>query len=189
MAGRRRKKTELSAAGFVLLVIFGLVATYPVASSIVLAVVVLGVIAWFANQRSEAGRRIERQLDYSLDDLDQLSGPDFEAWVTSVLERDGIAAENIRDGGDFGVDVIATVESTRIGIQVKRYSQSVGNSAVQEALAGSGYHDCSLAAVVTQSSFTRAARQQAERARVGVLLVDRDNIHDLARLVREFAGA
>ena len=72
MAARRRKKTELSAAGFVLLVVFGLVATYPVASSIVLAVVVLGVIAWFANQRSEAKRRIERQLDYSLDDLDQL---------------------------------------------------------------------------------------------------------------------
>lgn len=189
MAARRRKKTEISAAGFLLLVVFGLLVTYPVASAIIFAAVGLGVVAWFLNRRKESQRRVERQLNYTLAELDQLSGPEFEAWVTSVLEGAGIAAENIRDGGDFGVDVIATVGSTRIGLQVKRYSQSVGNSAVQEALAGSGYHDCSLAGVVTQSSFTPAARKQAERARVPVLLVDREGIHDLARRVREFASA
>ena len=176
MAARRRKKTEISAAGFLLLVVFGLLVTYPVASAIIFAAVGLGVVAWFLNRRKESQRRVERQLNYTLAELDQLSGPEFEAWVTSVLESAGIAAENIRDGGDFGVDVIATVGSTRIGLQVKRYSQSVGNSAVQEALAGSGYHDCSLAGVVTQSSFTPAARKQAERARVPVLLVDREGI-------------
>jgi len=189
MAARRRKKTEISAAGFLLLVVFGLLVTYPVASAIIFAAVGLGVVAWFLNRRKESQRRVERQLNYTLAELDQLSGPEFEAWVTSVLESAGIAAENIRDGGDFGVDVIATVAGTRIGLQVKRYSQSVGNSAVQEALAGSGYHDCSLAGVVTQSSFTPAARKQAERARVPVLLVDREGIHDLARRVRQFASA
>ena len=51
------------------------------------------------------------------------------------------------------------------------------------------YRDgCELAAVVTQSRFTSAAREQASRARVPVLLVDRENIHDLAAVVRKFAG-
>lgn len=166
----------------------GLLFVYPVAG-IVLALLA-GVVAvfWFAAQRRRAQFRADQQLGYSLDDLDRLSGAEFEEWVTSVLESSGISAENIRDRGDFGVDVIATVDRTRVGIQVKRFSRSVGNSAIQEALAGSGYHDCSLAAVVTQSKFTRAARAQAERARVPVLLVDRDDIHDLAGLLREFAG-
>ena len=160
---------------------------YPVAGIVLALLAGVVAVAWAAEQKRRAKNRQQRQLGYSLDDLDQLSGAEFEVWVTSVLENSGISAENIRDRGDFGVDVIATVGRTRVGIQVKRYAKSVGNSAVQEALAGSGYHNCSLAAVVTQAKFTRAARQQAERARVPVLLIDRANIHDLAQLVRTFA--
>jgi len=164
-----------------------LILAYP---KVFLALLVLlpfgGALSWVARRRA-AERRRQRQLGYSLQDLDQLSGAEFENWVTEVLNAASIPAENIRDTGDFGVDVVANVDGTRVGIQVKRYASSIGNRAVQEALAGSGYHDCALAAVVTQSTYTRAAREQASRARVPVLLVDRENIHDLAGLLRRFA--
>ncbi len=84
--------------------------------------------------------------------------------------------------------VLGDVDGVRVGIQVKRSASSVGNSAVQEALAGSSYHDCALAAVVTQSRFTSAARAQAERARVPVLLVGREEIADLNSQIRAFAA-
>lgn len=188
MAAKRRKKKPASIAALALIGVIWLFVTYPVAGIALLFLAGLVAYAISAEKKKAAQREIDKQVAYTLAKLDQLDGAEFESWVTAVLQDAGIAAENIRDRGDFGVDVIATVGRKRIGIQVKRYSRSVGNSAVQEALAGSGYHDCSLAAVVTQSKFTRAAKKQAARARVGVLLIDRTNIHELARLVREFAG-
>ncbi len=149
---------------------------------------VAGLGLYFYWSRYSAQRRRDQLCGYSLGEIDELTGAEFEEWVTTVLESAGMPSENIRHSGDFGVDVVTTVGTTRVGIQAKRYSSSVGNSSVQQALAGSGYHGCELAAVVTQSRFTSAAREQASRARVPVLLVDRENIHDLAGLVREFAG-
>ena len=189
VARRRSKKIMASPAAIAVLAVIWFFVTYPLAGVALLALAAAAGGAWYSGQQREARARQARQLGYGLDDLDQLSGTDFEAWVTAVIESGGMAAENIRDRGDFGVDVIAEVDGVRVGIQVKRSASSVGNSAVQEALAGSGYHDCSLAGVVTQSSFTPAARKQAERARVPVLLVDREGIHDLARRVRQFASA
>ena len=187
MAARRRKSNPASIVVLAVIGVIWLFATYPAAGMALFFLA--GLVAFgISNEKKKAARRkIDEQVAYTLNKLDELSGAEFESWVTAVLQDAGIGAENIRDRGDFGVDVIATVGSTRIGIQVKRYAKSVGNSAVQEALAGSGYHDCSLAAVVTQSKFTRAAKKQAARARVRVLLVDRSNVHELARLVREFA--
>ncbi len=186
--GRRGKIKGFPPALVAAAMLAALIIAYPEVAAVFL---VLGLIAggfYWAAKRGAAERRREQRLGYSLEELDQLSGADFEAWVTEVLNAASIPAENIQHTGDFGVDVVATVDGTRVGIQVKRYASSIGNSAVQEALAGSGYHDCALAAVVTQSTYTRAAREQADRARVPVLLVDRENIHDLARLLREFAA-
>jgi len=187
MASRSFKKITASPIGLAALGLIWLFITYPLAGLALLAAGVAGAWAWYSAQQGQARRRRAQQLGYGLGELDQLSGTDFEAWVTAVLESGGIPAENIRDRGDFGVDVIADVDGVRVGIQVKRLASSVGNSAVQEALAGSGYHDCPLAAVVTQSHFTRAAIAQAERARVPVLLVGREELHDLVGQIRTFA--
>ena len=189
VARRRSKKLTASPAAIAVLGVIWLFVTYPLAGAALLVLGAAAAGAWYSGQQRQARERRDRQLGYGLDDLDQLSGTDFEAWVTAMLESGGIPAENIRDRGDFGVDVIADVDGVRVGIQVKRSAGSVGNSAVQEALAGSGYHDCALAAVVTQSRFTSAAKAQAERARVPVLLIGREEIHDLNRRIREFGGA
>jgi len=181
------RRTETKGFGLSLLAatVFAVLSVIRLEVAVLLLVAGLGF--YFYNSRGSVRRRREKLCGYSLEEIDQLSGAEFEEWVTTVLESAGMPSENIRHVGDFGVDVVTTVGGTRVGIQVKRYSSSVGNSAVQEALAGSGYHGCELAAVVTQSRFTSAAREQASRARVPVLLVDRENIHDLAGLVREFA--
>ena len=189
MAFRRVGKGRLSPAALVVLAVIALFVAYPMAGVIALILGVIVAVAYAVSRISGMSQARTQLLGHALEDLDQLSGAEFEQWVTAVLDDAGIPAVNIRDQGDFGVDVVATVDGTRIGIQVKRYSSSVGNDAVQQALAGSGYHRCTLAAVVTQSTFTRAAREQASRARVPVLLVDRDGIPELAQRLREFAGA
>jgi len=117
--------------------------------------------------------------------LDRLDGFAFERWAIAMFQADGHACVNVRDRGDFGVDLIAHVDDVPVGVQTKRYEGNVGNAAVQQALAGCDYYGCAVAAVVTQSRFTPAARQQAGRAHLPVVLVEREALAEMVALVRQ----
>jgi len=149
---------------------------------------IVGVsILWIAFSTFLSQREKKWLGGLRLEDLDNLSGADFEKWISARLESEGISAENIQHSGDFGVDVIATVGNVRIGIQAKRYSKNVGNDAVQQAVSGSDYHDCQAAAVVTQAGFTKAAAAQAKKARLPITLVGRRDISKLVVHIRRLA--
>lgn len=148
---------------------------------------VIAVVLWAMN--SVFTRRAQlKHKRLTLEDLDRMSGSEFEKWVTDSLTSSGITAENIRDSGDFGVDVIADIDGVRVGIQAKRYASNVGNDAVQQAIAGCDYHSCQVAAVVTQAGYTKAARAQADRGHYPVVLVDRANLHQLVSLLQDAAA-
>jgi len=127
-------------------------------------------------------------LGHSLEELDTLSGSEFEDWIAATLEADGIATENIQLSGDFGVDVIASIGGKRVGIQAKRYAQNVGNDAVQQVLGGCDVHGCEVAAVVTQAQFTKAARTQAGHARIPIALIGRKKLPRMAKILRELVS-
>jgi restriction system protein len=147
------------------------------------AAALLGVGALTLALLQRAGRR-RRLLGRSLADLDAMSGDGFEDWVVEALARAGFDCENLPRTRDFGIDVVARRGKLRVGVQAKRYDGPVGNSAVQQAIAGAGHHDCAVAAVVTQSRFTAAAREQARTARLPVVLIERADLEDLGRQLR-----
>lgn len=100
-----------------------------------------------------------------------MDGHDYEYLVARYLKAHGYTGVTVTKGsGDFGVDVIAHKGGHKYAVQCKYYSNSVGLSAVQEAVAGMAYYKCDRAMVVTNSSFTKAARDLA-RAN-NVLLLD-----------------
>ena len=133
---------------------------------------------------------LARSREAALAELDAMDGAEFERWITRRLTAAGHFARDLRQSGDFGVDVLAEIAGLRLGIQAKRFAGGVGNAAVQEVLAGCDYHRCAVAAVVTQSRFTPAAREQAGRAHLPVLLVDRDRVLDFeAVLAKGLASA
>ncbi|MDP6419657.1 MAG: restriction endonuclease [Candidatus Krumholzibacteria bacterium] len=188
----RRRKQDATIGWLLLLalpvLIFQAMAEHPVISAvIVLAILIVARSAWKARKDSQA-ESLRRMLGASPEELDLMSGSEFEQWICAVLENEGISAENIRNSGDFGIDVIAEVEGNRIGIQAKRYSSGVGNDAVQQVIAGSDYHNCSFAAVVTQSHFTRAAREQASRAHLPLALIDRTGLSRLSDRLRKLVS-
>lgn len=98
------------------------------------------------------------QDSYSLEDI---TGEEYELPCKSLLEDQGL--EVIKNGktGDQGVDLIAITENVGFCIQCKRYSKPVGNSAVQQVLAGKRFHSGTHAAVVTNAGFTTSARELA----------------------------
>ena len=145
------------------------------------------MVLWVAWRLQVCARRRKKLLGYTIKQLDQLSGLEFEQWIAVVLAESGFRTEETTASGDFGVDVIAEYGSVRFGIQAKRYSSSVGNSAVQEANAGAQYHGCGVAVVVTQSYFTRAAREQASGMTPQCLLFDRNDLPEIAARLRAAA--
>lgn len=110
-------------------------------------------------------------------------GIEFEHWVADVLMRYGWQVQVTQGSGDQGIDVIAHKEGVSLGIQCKCYTGSVGNKAVQEALSGAIHMGLENAAVLTNASFSRSAKELA--ASTAVLLLYPDDIPNLLEILTE----
>ena len=116
--------------------------------------------------------------DWSLTDLDDISGTDFEALTCDILASNGFElAQSTKASGDFGVDVLAYRDGISFAIQCKRYYYDVGIEAVQQVYAGRAFYECHVAMVLTNQYFTPAARKLADK--IGVVLWDRDMLEEL----------
>lgn len=163
------------------------VSTWGVAAAVAgAALAATGVRRWWSRTVARAEER-RRLAGRTLQELDRLAGTEFEEWIATVLRRARLPVERPGGGPDYGIDLVTRVEGARVGIQAKRLGRPVGNAAVQQALAGSDFHGCHVAAVVTQSSFTRQARMQAEAAHLPVVLVGRKELADLVGALRRGA--
>ncbi len=107
--------------------------------------------------------------------VDEMSGTEFEEYAAEILHRNGIEVLELTKGsGDFGADIIVVLEGERTAVQCKRYSRPIGVKAVQEAAASMSYYKCTRAAVITNSTFTKAAIELA--AESGVVLWDGNDV-------------
>lgn len=132
----------------------------------------------------------KQYLNYWVDYLDQLvvaeerhlylqfqhsmSGHEYEQYVADMIQDLGWSAKVTSGSGDHGADIIAEHDGSRVAIQCKFYRTPVGNKSVQEAFSAMSFYDCDHACVVTNSSFTPAARKAA--GKLGVALLHHDDI-------------
>jgi restriction system protein len=154
-----------------------------------LAGLVLTVLAllWLGVQRDRyrVGRQRRRDLRYAMSDLadvDDMSGVEFEEFVAAQLRTVGWAVTHTASTGDYGVDLVAQKDGTRMAVQCKRQAKAVGVAAVQQVVSGARQHGCNRAVVVTNQAFTKAARQLAATHRCR--LVGREQLHIWARAER-----
>lgn len=102
-------------------------------------------------------------------DIEQMSSIDFEHFCAEILRSCGWEAKVTQASGDQGIDVIAKWGEIKAVLQCKKYSQPVGNSAVQEIFAGKQFEGANVAAVVSNAPYTPAAKQLASSAGVHLL--------------------
>ena len=102
------------------------------------------------------------QIFYTIDDIDLMDGVEFEKLIAKLFRKMGYDAEVTKTSGDQGIDVIATKNGFKYGIQAKCYSSQVSNSAIQEAVAGKAFYSLNKVIVVTNKYFTKSAIQLAE---------------------------
>lgn len=142
--------------------------------------IVHGISRWILN----ALKMKPREADRTINQIDEMTGREFEEFVSAVLSGCGYKIEEITVAtGDYGADIIAEAEGERVAIQCKRYAKPVGVKAVQEVISAMKHYDCEKAVVVTNSTFTNQAYTLAEDNEV-VTLWDREdliNMRDMAR--------
>ncbi len=164
-------------------------------STIIDSLLLFGILAWLAKYwpivlilivtivlllvRATKQRK-ENLFQLNVSDYNNLSGEQFEIFVAELLKRNGYSNLNLTSrSGDFGVDILATKQGIKYAFQCKRYSDKVGNHAVQEAYSGMAYYNAHKAVVVTNNFFTQAAIETARK--IGVELWDRNTVEKLIR--------
>lgn len=116
---------------------------------------------------------------------DYMTGEDFEVFVAQILRRIGFTNIQLTKGsGDQGVDIIAERDGIKYAIQCKRYSQPVGNKAVQEVFAGKVFYHCHIGVVVTNNYFTQSAKDLAREN--GIVLWDRNFLQNIINSKKEY---
>lgn len=102
-------------------------------------------------------------------DIDKMDGIEFEKRL-EVLFRDlGYRVKRTSSTGDYGADLILKKGIERIVVQAKRYSKPVGIKAIQEALSGKEYYGADKAMVLTNSTYTNAAKNLARRLNIELI--------------------
>ncbi len=114
--------------------------------------------ATFAKYHAE-----QKDKKKTIEELASLSGAEFETAVGRVLLEYGWHASATAATGDQGADIIACKGDRRVIIQAKRYSGAVGNNAVQEVVGAILFYGGTEGCVVTNSTFTPAARALAQK--------------------------
>jgi restriction system protein len=120
-------------------------------------------------------------INHRLAYVDTMSGEDFERYICNVLRKQGYSGIRLTEKYDYGVDIIASKDGIKWGIQAKRYSGLVKAAAVRQVVTGLSVYGCDRAMVITNSVFSKVAIKLAKSNEC--LLVDREL---LARLAAEY---
>lgn len=105
-----------------------------------------------------------------------MSGIEFEKYLAEVMRSQGYSNVSLTEYYDWGVDIIAEKDNIRWGIQAKRYKNTVGVSAIQQITTGLKKYNCTKAIVITNSTYTRQAKELAKTN--DCILIDKDTLAD-----------
>ena len=109
--------------------------------------------------------------------IDRMDGEEFENFLKEFFKKRGYKTSLTKKTIDWGGDLIITKEWVSIAVQCKRWNETVGVEAVQEAYAARDVYRTQHVMVITNSCFSNEAKKMA--AVLGV------ELWDGARLIRE----
>ena len=122
-----------------------------------------------------------KEATINMSAIDRFTGEQFEKFLKDLFSRLGYAVEITKATADQGVDLLLLKNVETTAVQAKCYSSSVGNSAVQEVVAGKSFYNADKTMVVTNNYFTSSAKELA--ASNNVILWDRDKLDEMIKLV------
>lgn len=136
------------------------------------------VIAKITEEQKEENKLsndlFKNQAYLSINKIDSLSGFEFENFLHHLFQKMGFKVNSTKLSGDQGADLIIVNHNDKIVVQAKRYSNNVGNKAVQEVVASIAHYGANKGMVVTNSQFTKSAIELAKSNEIQ--LIDRNKL-------------
>ncbi len=102
-------------------------------------------------------------LNMSMKKVDKLEGRAFEKYLMVQFRHLGYRVTLTDASHDYGADLILKKHGEIIVVQAKRYRGNVGIAAVQEVVGSIAYYGADRAMVVTNSHFTKSAKNLARQ--------------------------
>lgn len=115
----------------------------------------------------------------SIEDVNLMTGYEFENFLTTLFQKMGYIVEHTKLSGDQGADLIISKFGEKVAIQAKRYTQKVTNKAIQEIAAAIKHYGADKGLVITNSEFTRSAKELADSNNIE--LIDNEKLEILIR--------
>ncbi len=130
------------------------------------------LIAWAIHYRRMLGGATQKQID-------NMTGEEFEDYLSLLYKNhkaDGkpmfLDVKTTPKTCDYGADLLfRTLDGRKVVVQAKRYRNNVPEAAVQQLIAAREFYKCDVGMVITNSTFTDAAKTLAKRC--DVILIDR----------------
>lgn len=185
---RRRKNTSANEVGFIGVIALVAIFVQPgwqgnptliyilVGLSVIMAIIIVAAALKYRAEQCKI-----RALDIAaIDSMDPL---DFERYIAKLLQHIGFSEVRLTERYDYGVDILARKDGVVWGVQVKRYNNLVKAEAVRQVFTALVRYKCDRAMVVTNSTYSRPARELA--ADNNCVLIGRD---ELAGWIADFQG-
>ncbi|MGG1595809.1 restriction endonuclease [Terribacillus saccharophilus] len=137
-----------------------------------LNLIALAALVYFLYRISRKKKEVLKNCNIS--EIDKMNGLEFEMFLVPLFEKLGYIAKVTKGSGDYGADLLLEKKQKKFVVQAKRYSKTIGVSAVQEAVAAIRYYNANGAMVITNNYFTPAAENLANANKVRLL--DRDEL-------------
>lgn len=141
---------------------------------LIASIIAAAIVYQFDQEKRKRLEQERRVRALQLSDVDNMTGHQFEHYVSKLLAHQGFTTQVTVASGDLGVDVLAHKATTKYAIQVKRQAQNVSRRAISDAVAGCIHYKCTNAMVVTNAYFTAGAQELANST--GCRLVDRNEL-------------
>lgn len=172
MAKRKKKDTTselISMFGFGIVGIT-VYQTNSIGLGIFLALFFLAII--FSLMAIKSSKERQRIRKSGIEEIDKMTGIQFEEFLRLLFMDFGYDVKRTPKSGDYGADLVLEKNQKRIVVQAKRYKSTVGIKAVQEVSSARLHYKAHETWVITNSTYTAAAKKLAESNKVRLIARD-----------------
>lgn len=146
----------------------------------ILPIILLSVISIIGLYFLVKNRLLDNKYNNkTMQEIDQMEGTEFERYLQARFRDMGYKANLTSKTGDYGADLLIEKNNELIIVQAKRYNNTVGVKAIQEAISAQSFYDAARSLVITNNYFTKNAKIMA--AKCNVRLIDRDSLYKLIK--------
>jgi restriction system protein len=109
-------------------------------------------------RQAERAKEEERRKLQTVEDLNRLSGSQFEALIASLFKKDGYVVRHCGGSGDKGIDLFLDIAGTKDVVQCKRWKSDIGSPVIRDFYGAMMHANARHGFIITTATFSASTR-------------------------------